>query len=332
MGIKFRKDTRTNLAAATPDDETIILLTDEGNEGLAIGTGSQGGKVIGESGSGDVSKVGTPADGQVGVWTGDGTIEGDAALTFDTTDDSLIIAASGNLKFGAVTVLDDAAGTMTLSNVDALDAATESTIEAAIDTLVNLTSIQGVTVTLADAGADAILGWDDSAGAYENLTQGEAQAVLGITTAAATVLDDATVGDMVNTLGGATSTGTGGLVRASNPTFSGATFSGTLNGGGYEIGRHLSRVVAVTNSTGVTLTSADHAGCIIVTNNTGTITIPTTAGFSCVIVAGGAHTVEFNSTASAAMAAGDLMTLFVESSTVIHAVLTASANKVTFSA
>ena len=39
-----------------------------------------------------------------------------------------------------------------------------------------------------------------------------------ISIAAATVLDDATVGDMVNTLGGATSTGTGGLVRATDPT------------------------------------------------------------------------------------------------------------------
>jgi hypothetical protein len=47
------------------------------------------------------------------------------------------------------------------------------------------------------------LGWDDSASAYENLTQGEVQAIAGISAAAATVLDDATVGDMVNTIGGA---------------------------------------------------------------------------------------------------------------------------------
>ena len=38
-----------------------------------------------------------------------------------------------------------------------------------------------------------------------------------ITTAARTVLDDASVSAMVNTLGGAASTGTGGLVRATNP-------------------------------------------------------------------------------------------------------------------
>lgn len=40
----------------------------------------------------------------------------------------------------------------------------------------------------------------------------------GITAAAATVLDDATVAAMVDTLGGAAATGTGGLVRATSPT------------------------------------------------------------------------------------------------------------------
>jgi hypothetical protein len=38
------------------------------------------------AGSGDVSKVGTPVDDQVGVWTGDGTIEGTANFTYDGTD------------------------------------------------------------------------------------------------------------------------------------------------------------------------------------------------------------------------------------------------------
>lgn len=37
------------------------------------------------SGSGDVSKVGTPVNDQVGVWTGDGTIEGTSDFTFNTT-------------------------------------------------------------------------------------------------------------------------------------------------------------------------------------------------------------------------------------------------------
>lgn len=44
-----------------------------------------------------------------------------------------------------------------------------------------------------------------------------------ITSAARTVLDDTTVSDMVNTLGGATATGTGGLVRLAGPTLTGTT-------------------------------------------------------------------------------------------------------------
>lgn len=41
------------------------------------------------SASGDVTKVGTPINNQVWVWTGDGTLEWDSALTFDTTTDTL---------------------------------------------------------------------------------------------------------------------------------------------------------------------------------------------------------------------------------------------------
>ncbi len=103
------------------------------------------------SGSGNVSKVGTPVDNQIGVWTGDGTIEGDTALTFDTTTDTLVIAASGNLAFGAVTILDDNSGTTTLSNIDAIDATTESTLETAIDSLANLTVVGTVVTGNVDA-------------------------------------------------------------------------------------------------------------------------------------------------------------------------------------
>jgi len=115
------------------------------------------------AGGGDVSKAGTPADSQLGVWTGDGTIEGDSALTFDTTTDTLTIAAGGGFNFGAVAILADAAGTTTLSNIDALDATTEATIEAAIDTLSNLTSVgtistgvwEGTDVAVAHGGTGA---------------------------------------------------------------------------------------------------------------------------------------------------------------------------------
>lgn len=103
----------------------------------------------------------------------------DGTDILDIDDGGINFAASKGISIAGTDILTDAAGTATLRNIDALDATTEATIEAAIDTLANLTSVQGRTITLADAGADAILGWDDSASAYENLTQAEVLAVIG---------------------------------------------------------------------------------------------------------------------------------------------------------
>lgn len=50
-----------------------------------------------------------------------------------------------------------------------------------------------------------------------------------ITTAARTVLDDATVSAMVDTLGGAAAQGTGGIVRATAPTITTLTAAGALS-------------------------------------------------------------------------------------------------------
>lgn len=77
------------------------------------------------------------------------------------------------------------------------------------------------------------------------------------------------------------------------------------------------------------LTVDDHSGRGLITS--GNVVVPTTAGFHAIIKAGGAHTVSFNGTTSAAMAAGDVMTVEVQSATVIIAVLTAAADLVTFS-
>ena len=100
---------------------------------------------------------------------------------------------------------------------------------------------------------------------------------------------------------------------------------GDLDGQGNEIAHYTNAVV--TSVTG-TLTIAAHSGNILKTS--GNVTVPTTAGFTATIIAGGAHTVTFNATTSAAMATGDIMTVLVESGTVIHAVLTAAADKVSF--
>ena len=74
----------------------VIIYSNNGSwAGLALGTANQSLRVNGSAdgiewataaGSGDVTKVGTPVDSQIGVWTGDGTIEGTADFTFDGSD------------------------------------------------------------------------------------------------------------------------------------------------------------------------------------------------------------------------------------------------------
>lgn len=78
-----------------------------------------------------------------------GAFGADAGMTYNKTTDVLTLA--GGVVIGSSNPFSDAAGTLTLQNVDALDATTEATIEAAIDTLANLTSIQGQTFTLTGA-------------------------------------------------------------------------------------------------------------------------------------------------------------------------------------
>lgn len=75
-----------------------------------------------------------------------------------------------------------------------------------------------------------------------------------ITAAARTVLDDTTVAAMVNTLGGASSSGTGGLVRLQSPTFTGqpvSVFGTSGTGLGNMIGVNLAYTVSTGSGAGV---------------------------------------------------------------------------------
>lgn len=130
---------------------------------------------IGTSGS-PVADVFLESGGVINFNAGDVTFT-HSANTITMAGGSLVLPDAG-LTMGASIPFSDSAGTLTLQNVDALDATTESTIEAAIDTLANLVSVQGRTVTLADAGADAIFGWDDSANAYQNLSAADVRTAI----------------------------------------------------------------------------------------------------------------------------------------------------------
>lgn len=68
----------THLTSATPAGEDSLIAWDSGANAMVRVAVNQL-----PSSSGDVSKVGIPVDDQVGVWTGDGTIEGDANFTWD---------------------------------------------------------------------------------------------------------------------------------------------------------------------------------------------------------------------------------------------------------
>ena len=77
-------DAKGDLAGGTGADTASSLTV--GTDGQVLTADSAevtGMKWATASGSGDVTKVGTPLNNQVGVWTGDGTLEGDTALTFD---------------------------------------------------------------------------------------------------------------------------------------------------------------------------------------------------------------------------------------------------------
>ncbi len=79
-------NTISNLAlgAEVSGEGTALLSTGEGGGSKYLredGDGTCSWQTI--AGGGDVSKVGTPVNSQVGVWTGDGTIEGASSFTYD---------------------------------------------------------------------------------------------------------------------------------------------------------------------------------------------------------------------------------------------------------
>ena len=80
LAIDGTGSTDATLPLFTSTDPGLVPLSGGGTTKFlrADGTWAAAG-----GGTGDVTKVGTPADNQVGIWTGNGTIEGDADLTFD---------------------------------------------------------------------------------------------------------------------------------------------------------------------------------------------------------------------------------------------------------
>jgi hypothetical protein len=100
------KGNGTAISAAVAGDVDTILPTQTGNNGKYLTTNGTNSSWATIAGGGDVTKVGTPVNNQIGVWTGDGTLEGDSALTFDTATDTLtsvLFAGALNGTVGATT-------------------------------------------------------------------------------------------------------------------------------------------------------------------------------------------------------------------------------------
>jgi hypothetical protein len=165
----------TTLATLSSAIISLVNLTDVGT--ISVGTWEGG--VIDDAyiagaatwdAKGDVSKVGTPVDNQIAIWTGDGSIEGDSGLTWDGS--TLTLVAGGRLTLGSDQVLLESGGQIALNAVNSIDATTEATIEAAIDTLPSLAvaaqlgEVSTITVgvwqgtAIADAYVAGAAGWD----------------------------------------------------------------------------------------------------------------------------------------------------------------------------
>lgn len=90
----------------TADSTGVQYLQSDGGGNLSWTT---------PAGAGDVSKVGTPVDNQVGVWTGDGTLEGDTGLTWSGTQlnietgNTLDVVDVGGFEIGGTAVASTAA-------------------------------------------------------------------------------------------------------------------------------------------------------------------------------------------------------------------------------
>lgn len=173
--------------------------------GLGTGVGAALVTAVGSAGSPVLNggALGTPTSGVATNLTGTasgltaGTVTTNANLTGDVTS----VGNATTLANSGVT-----AGVYSLANL-VIDAKGRITMAGNGSLGNSLVAIQNIPTMAADQSI--------------YYTSSTAAAAYSLTAAARTVLDDATVGDMVNTLGGATSTGTGGLVRLNAPTLQG---------------------------------------------------------------------------------------------------------------
>ena len=130
--------------------DIIIASLFDGHAFLEVMPDNQTVQVVSEGvggGEGDVTKVGVPGNNQVGVWTGNGSLEGDTGLTFDGSD----LTVTGN-----VIATNVALNTAKVSNVTHTGDVTGTTGLTINPTAISgkplVTALAGMFVLMEDAG------------------------------------------------------------------------------------------------------------------------------------------------------------------------------------
>lgn len=108
--LNLKSTTRGLILPRQSNPDTAIVAPQEGmvaydttDKEIRLYTGSAW------AGLGNVSKVGTPVNNQVGVWTGDGTLEGDTGFTYDAG----ILTVSNEVEVNGVNVFTTFGNTLT---------------------------------------------------------------------------------------------------------------------------------------------------------------------------------------------------------------------------
>ena len=188
----------------------------EGTEVKSTGEGG-GTKFLREDGdgtcswqapSGNVSKVGTPVDSQVGVWTGDGTIEGTNDLVFDSTGLGIGTAAPStplhiqSAQTTGMCLIRNTAGTIS-NGTSVLEVRSDDTSDAGAHDLLNLNN-DGTVRFLVQADGNCGIALNDPSAVLEvsggTNTLGIIRMTQRVSSAAAYGLDmglDPTTGDPV---------------------------------------------------------------------------------------------------------------------------------------
>ena len=156
----------------------------------------------------------------------DGTAVSTGAITldFDGTDFTLTESPTDDFD---ITInaerIQDIAGAMVTGNVETGIAVTYDDPNGKLDFVLDATLVAFAALTIAadsltiGTGADAFTQVTFAANTFPAKSSTGNLVAKTITDAALTVLDDTTVGAMVDTLGGAAATGSGGLARATSP-------------------------------------------------------------------------------------------------------------------